>query len=80
MIETPASIMDNRNGASTQVYIFAPAKPLMLPSGAIAWSNWQQQTENAETLGNDMPYYRSKTDVLGACTTNPAYIGNVSED
>lgn len=80
MIDTPQSIASNRNTTATQRYIFAPAKPLILPSGAIAWSNWQQQTENAETLPTDNYTLSEVTDVYGACRTSAAYIGNVSED
>lgn len=80
MIDTPFSIMDNRNPSATQVYVFAPAKPLILPSGVIAWGNWQQQTETGQILPSDTIHYQIKTDVLGAIATNPDWIGNVSED
>lgn len=78
MIDTPQSIMDNRNSNATQVPVIVPANPLMLSYAATFSDFWLQQTVNAETLPTDK-YTLSEVTTYGACTTNPAYIGNVSD-
>lgn len=76
MIDTPFSIMDNRNTSATNVRVFVLPTPLIITD---IYRIWQQQTINGQLLGNDNRLYRNRTDVYGAVTTNPAYIGNVSD-
>ena len=88
MIDTPQSIAAGRiktegdtvsriNTATTIAVGFTPATISIIGDNMLVW---QQQTINAAMSGNDKLDYRSETHVLGACHTNAAWIGNVSED
>lgn len=77
MIDTPQSILANRNTVTTNTVATIRFVALTLPAKSHIRL---QQTETGQVSQTDNDTYRNRTDVHGAIETNAAWLGNVSED